>query len=114
MTLGQKIKDLRKTRGLSLADLAKSCGCTASCIWNIEKLERNPSAKMLQKISDALNYPIDKLLETTKMSTVNNSIYHMISKLSKPQKIELSKILRSMLENEKTINHGEIQQDKVV
>lgn len=56
MTVGAKIKELRKEAGLSLEDLAGRIGRTASNVWKIEndQLKGGPDPETVIKISDAL------------------------------------------------------------
>jgi transcriptional regulator with XRE-family HTH domain len=63
MTIGEKIKDLRKERGLTQQELADLSKLTCAAIINIEKGYNVPSASSLYKISEALEYNYDKLAE---------------------------------------------------
>ncbi len=63
MTIGEKIKELRKEKGLTQEELAKATGITCASIINIEKGHNTPSPTSLYKISEALNYNYDKLVE---------------------------------------------------
>lgn len=63
MTIGEKIRDLRKEKGLTQEDLAKKTNLTCAAIINIEKGHNIPSANSLYKISEALEYNYDKLME---------------------------------------------------
>lgn len=63
MTIGEKIKEIRKEKGLTQEDLAKKSGLTCAAIINIEKGHNIPLASTLYKISEALDYNYDKLFE---------------------------------------------------
>ena len=63
MTIGEKIKELRKERNLTQEDLAKKSGLTCAAIINIEKGYNAPNPKSIYKICEALNYNYDKLFE---------------------------------------------------
>lgn len=68
--IGNRIADLRETRGLTQADLAKKLKTTQSAIARIEAGKQNVSADMLKRISQALG----KNLITLSPGTVNIKI----------------------------------------
>ena len=57
----QRLKSMRKFRGLSQTNLAKTCGFAPSYISHLECGSREPVLKNLVKISDGLNCSIDFL-----------------------------------------------------
>lgn len=63
MTLGQKIKSLRESRGLSRNDLSKMADFERSrlCYWENDKFQ--PNIYHTQKLAEAFNITIDELLE---------------------------------------------------
>lgn len=63
MTIGEKIKELRKDRKMTQQELAKKSGITCASIINIERGYNKPSAGSLYKISEALNYSFDALMD---------------------------------------------------
>lgn len=58
MQFGERIRARRQSLGLSLRDLAKRVGLTASFLSQIERDQASPSIESLRKISDALDVPI--------------------------------------------------------
>lgn len=68
--IGQSIADLRETKGITQADLAKRLKTTQSAIARIESGKQNVSADMLRRISHALG----KNLITLSPGTVNIQI----------------------------------------
>ncbi len=68
--IGQSIADLRETKGMTQADLAKHLKTTQSAIARIESGKQNVSADMLRRISKALG----KNLITLSPGTVNIEI----------------------------------------
>ncbi len=68
--IGDRIADLRETRGLTQADLAKKLKTTQSAVARIESGRQNISADMLRRISHALG----KNLITLSPGTVNIKI----------------------------------------
>ncbi|MBI4838576.1 MAG: helix-turn-helix transcriptional regulator [Nitrospirae bacterium] len=60
-TLGQKIRELREGKDLSLRDLAKTIEVSPAFLSDIELGRRNPSDKKLSSISRALGIPLEEL-----------------------------------------------------
>jgi len=60
--LGQRIKKLRKDRGLLRVDLAVRVGISTGYIGSIEQGLRYPSLKVLQKIAKHLKTTLPELL----------------------------------------------------
>ncbi len=54
MTTGEKIRDMRKSRGMTLQELANKLGCSQSAISQYERGVRQASAPTLAKIAKAL------------------------------------------------------------
>ena len=62
--LGNKIKTLRKDKGLTLEQLAEQIGSGKSYIWELEnKGVKRPSAEKLALIAKALNVTTDFLVD---------------------------------------------------
>ena len=55
MAFGTKIRDYRKQRGLTLAQLADRLGVSAAFLSSIERDKKKPSVDMVRKIADSLN-----------------------------------------------------------
>lgn len=65
--IGDRIKNLRIERKLSLTELAERAGVAKSYLSSIERnLQTNPSIQFLEKISNVLNVPVDYLLHEMK------------------------------------------------
>ncbi len=63
LIIGQKIRDLRNEKGLTLAALAVITGVSTSLISQLERGGINPSISLLKAVSDALETPLASLLE---------------------------------------------------
>lgn len=59
--LGQKIKQLRKQKGLRQVDLAVIIGISPSYVGSIEQGLRHPSLRVLEKLARALKISIKEL-----------------------------------------------------
>src|ERR1700758_2216315 len=63
MKFGQRIKELRTTKGLTLDQLAQETGSSKSYIWELEnKNPPRPSAEKLSAIAGALEVTVDYLI----------------------------------------------------
>jgi transcriptional regulator with XRE-family HTH domain len=65
MNIGKQVRDRRKELGLSLRDLGKRAGLTASFLSQVENDQVSPSLNSLQSIATALNVPMFSLLNDT-------------------------------------------------
>lgn len=66
MTFGEKLKSLRKERGLTAKQLAKKSGLTAVSISNYENGHRKPNLVGISKLASALECDFDELYELAK------------------------------------------------
>jgi len=67
MTLGEKMKSIRRARALSLEDLAKKTNLTRSFLSQIERNKTSPSISSLIRIANTLEVSMgDLFLEETK------------------------------------------------
>lgn len=62
MSLGKKIKELRRKSGLSQKDLADYVGISQAYISKIEEEKRQPTFRIVVLIAKALNITMDELL----------------------------------------------------
>lgn len=61
--IGQRIRQYRQERRLSLSELAEKAGIAKSYLSSIERsLQSNPSIQILEKLSDVLDVPVHVLL----------------------------------------------------
>lgn len=65
-SIGERIKDARKSAGLTQLELAKKTELSRSYIGDIEKDRYNPSVSTLQLIATATNTPLENLLPSSK------------------------------------------------
>lgn len=59
----KRLKTLRLEKALSQEELASLCGIDRTYIGRLERLERNPSLEILQKIADGLGIELTELLK---------------------------------------------------
>lgn len=60
-TIGERIRNLRKRRGLSLAGLAESVDMTSQSLWNLENNMVGKTFEKLAPLARALDCRIDDL-----------------------------------------------------
>ena len=61
--LGKRIQYLRKRRGMSQEDLALECKINKNYLSDMERGTRNPTIKILEKVSKGLNIRLNISLE---------------------------------------------------
>ena len=62
MTVGKRIKEIRKKKKLTLRELSKKADISISFISDIENGRSNPSLERLKSIAAALDTPVSVLL----------------------------------------------------
>lgn len=63
LSLGEKIRDIRKTRKMTITQLANSTSLTPSMISQVERSLISPSIETLKKIGNVLEIPLSVLFE---------------------------------------------------
>lgn len=94
MTLGERIKQLRKEKGMTQEELAKTLGVIRGTlsVWEIDKAE--PDNKTLGKIADYFDVTIDYLLgRDTEPDNFDNNLRQILSKMSDEEGQQTIKIL---------------------
>ncbi|WP_142415460.1 helix-turn-helix domain-containing protein [Hathewaya massiliensis] len=100
MNIGDKIKHLRKEKGLTQQELAIRCELSKNAIWNYENNKRNPNIETLTKIAQALGVDINKLCNYEKNNSIGEKIkeYRKLSKLTQEQLAKIAGISASYLQ----------------
>lgn len=62
MNIGDKIREIRKSKGMTQADLASILKTSPQNLAQYENGKRNPKSETIIKIADALQVPLDELL----------------------------------------------------
>lgn len=67
--IGEKIKQLREVKNLSISELAGKAGVAKSYLSSIERnIQSNPSIQFIKKISDVLNVSLNVLIDEEPIS----------------------------------------------
>lgn len=95
--LGEKLRTLRKEKGLTLEKLAEAAGLSKSYLWELENREsQRPSAEKLTALADALGvtvpYFIEEDVRTPKERHVDEAFFRGYQKLSPEDKEQIRKI----------------------
>lgn len=61
MSIGTKIREIRKQKGLTQKKLGEKCNIAESTIRRYELGDLNPKIETLQKIADALEVPLEAI-----------------------------------------------------
>ena len=94
--LGDRIRSLRKERGLTLDQLAEQSGSSKSYIWELEnKSPPRPSAEKLAKIADKLGTTIEFLLEgeTSREDAADAHFYRNYQKMDGATKAKIRRMV---------------------
>lgn len=100
MSIGQKIKTIRKTNKLTQVELSKKANISRSYLADIENDRYNASLDTLKSIANALNVKISDLVEESKVNDYKSSknkeqidtiAAHLEDKNLTPKKVELIK-----------------------
>lgn len=98
--LGEKLRDLRKERGLTLEKLAEQAGLSKSYLWELENREsQRPSAEKLTALGDALGVSTSYFLEEDARGPeerhLDEAFFRGYQKLDADAKEQLRKILNT-------------------
>lgn len=98
--LGDKLRDLRKLRGLTLEKLAIAAGLSKSYLWELENREsQRPSAEKLTALADVLGvgaaYFLEEDVREPEEKHLDEAFFRGYQKLDTPAKEQLRKILEA-------------------
>ena len=103
--LGEKIRDLRKSKGYTLDKLAELTESSKSYIWELEnKNPPRPSAEKIAKIAAALKVTTDYLIDDSSMTDVadatDNAFFRKYRKMPEPTKDKIRRMMDLIGEDE--------------
>lgn len=98
--LGERIRQLRESRGLTLDALAQRVSSSKSYIWELENKDvTRPSAEKLQLIAEALHTTVEFFLQSdgvTEEDAADEAFYRNYRRLDEPHKARLRRILDAL------------------
>ena len=86
---GERIKELREAKGMSLKDLEHVSGVTSSYVHRIEKGLRKPSVEKIEKLAEALDADFKELLDLLNIGFI------LDDKNEKKNETDLIKLIKS-------------------
>lgn len=90
---GDGVRELRESRGLSISELAEISGIPAETIRRMESGEVLPGEEEVEKLSEALNYPLEPPVDSLG-GFVNASLGGRIRRLRRQKGLSVSEIAR--------------------
>ncbi len=104
--LGKRIKKIRKSRKITQQKLAEKVGLSDKYIGAIERGERSPSVKTLDKIANALGIGLSELFYfeedyATSKETILQSLMDRLKKRDRDEIMVVSDVIKTILEKMK-------------
>lgn len=104
MSLGSKLRSIRKSRNWSAEYLGKRAGCTQSTISDIETNKRSPQIDTLEKIATALDMTLVELLpieyhlaDGSTLSDEEKEMIHLLHKMTDEQRKAVFNLIHAFL-----------------
>ena len=104
LTMGDRIKEARKTRGLTQDQLAEILDVSVEFVGQIERSQRLPSMQIFIKLIEVLNVSADYLLRdsiSTGQLFGENVLGHKSEQLSHKERIALEALIDTYLQYHK-------------
>lgn len=88
--IGENIKNIRESKNIGINELSRISGVNASYISAIERGEKqNPSTKILNKLSEALNVSVDEFFKNdAEVKEEKTNVIDDINKIVEKNKVE--------------------------
>ena len=95
---GQKLRKLRKKKGISAKKLAKIFNCSPSLIYNVEKDYNQPQPEFIVKTADFFKVTSDYMLGIEDKRIISEGdLILLYRKLSPHERIVISYLLRLLV-----------------
>ena len=104
LTMGDRIREARKTKGLTQEQLAESLDVSVEFVGQIERGSRLPSMQVFIKFIEVLDVSADYLLRdsvSTGRLFGDNALGNKIEKLSRKERIALEALIDTYLQYHK-------------
>ena len=102
-TIGEKLRKLRKEKGLSLDELAKETQSSKSYLWELEKGTKNPSAEKLSELAQYFGVTLDYLIKENENKTFDTAqrIFTRVNNLSEDDQKKIESIIETLFSDKK-------------
>lgn len=106
MTIGERIKQARKAKGIKRRELAEKIGTTPQTICRYEADGRRPKVDAMLKIAEALNIPVSELLGEPRPTTPTDHTEARLNQLMEEcgELISTAARYRRHLHGDRTLN----------
>ena len=106
MTIGERIKQARKAKGISQRELGAILGCKQQNLAQYENGKRNMNVNSLLKIAEALHVPASSLIDEPKPTTPTDHTESRLNQLMEEcgELISASARYRRHLHGDRTLN----------
>ena len=106
MTIGERIKQARKAKGISQRELGAILGCKQQNLAQYENGKRNMNVNSLLKIAEALHVPASSLIDEPKPTTPTDHTEARLNQLMEEcgELISASARYRRHLRGDRTLN----------
>ena len=106
MTIGERIKQARKAKGISQKELGAILGCKQPNLAQYENGKRNMNVNSLLKIAEALHVPASSLIDEPKPTTSTDHTEARLNQLMEEcgELISASARYRRHLRGDRTLN----------
>ena len=99
--LGKRIREIRKSQGISQEQLAERADISAQYVSNIERGKENPTLDLLLRLAEALRVSLGQMCDVETVEDMNQrkmrSSIGAILKKADPDRLRLAlKLLRSL------------------
>ena len=96
MTIGKRVRELRKHQGYTLEEFSERAGCSKSYAWEVEnKPNARPSAEWAIRAAEALGVTVDYLICGGPIASANDeAFFSMYLSLPEKTKCHLHEIAR--------------------
>lgn len=99
MNVGERLKELRELKGISVNKLSNLAGLSQSFVREIELSKKNPTVDSLAYLCEALGISLHDFFDETLVGSIrNDSVLRAVYRLKTHQKEELIGFLDSMQE----------------
>ena len=106
MTIGERIKQARKAKGITQRELAEMLEVSPGCFHQWESRKRNPKLETIRKIASALDVDVYSLIDEPKPSTPTDHTESRLNQLMEEcgELISASARYRRHLHGDRTLN----------
>ena len=105
-SIGNRIRELRAKYKLSQEELALRADITPAYLGQIERDERNPTIKVIEKIADIFALSLSQFFDDNSCSNVSNDgcigrIVSEMTRLSASEKARMADLIREIIDFKK-------------